>query len=77
METPEKGGITMRRRETLYEEAHRWNAEYNGILPHVAALPTLWAVSGNNMQRNALLWAHGEALKLNAEYDAQRNQDAT
>lgn len=66
----------MRKRETLYEEAHRWNAEYDGILPDVAALPTLWAVSGDNMQRNALLWAHGEALKLNAEYDAQRNQDA-
>lgn len=67
----------MRKRETMYEEAHRWNAEYDGILPDVAALPTLWAVSGDNMQRNALLWAHGEALKLNAEYDAQRSISGT
>lgn len=63
----------MRKRETMYEEAHRWNAEYDGILPDVTALPTLWAVSGDNMQRNALLWAHTEALKLNAEYDALRS----
>ncbi|EAQ8661549.1 hypothetical protein D9798_23030 [Salmonella enterica] len=76
-ETPEKGGITMRKCETMYEEAHRWNTEYDGILPDVAAIPTLWAVTGDNMQRNALLWAHGEALKMNAEIDAQRSQDAS
>ena len=67
----------MYKRETMYEEAHRWNAEYDGILPDVAAIPTLWAVTGDNMQRNALLWAHGEALKLNAEYDAQRSKGGT
>ncbi|EOR7868479.1 hypothetical protein FYL99_RS26215 [Escherichia coli] len=65
----------MYKRETMYEEAHRWNAEYDGILPGVAAIPTLWAVTGDNMQRNALLWAHGEALKMNAEHDALRSRD--
>ncbi|AYN25533.1 hypothetical protein D8682_00795 (plasmid) [Buttiauxella sp. 3AFRM03] len=65
----------MYKRETMYEEAHRWNAEYDGILPDVAAIPTLWAVTGDNMQRNALLWAHSEALKMNAEHDALRSRD--
>ncbi|PXW46328.1 hypothetical protein DFO55_1502 [Grimontella sp. AG753] len=64
----------MRKRETMYEEAHRWNDEYDAMLPHVAAIPGLWAVTGDNMQRNALLWAHGEALRMNAEYDTQSNQ---
>ncbi|EDK1561844.1 hypothetical protein [Enterobacter hormaechei] len=64
----------MLKRETMYEEANRWNAEYDAILPDVAAIPGLWAVSGDNMQRNALLWAHGEGLKMNAEYDIKRNQ---
>ncbi|HCJ7736006.1 hypothetical protein RM437_24580 [Citrobacter werkmanii] len=66
----------MQRRETKYEEAHRWNAEYDAILPDVAAIPGLWAVTGDNMQRNALLWAHGEALKMNANHDALRSQAA-